>query len=363
MKILYDHQIFSLQKHGGISRYFANLNQGINKCNEATSEIGILFTNNAYVDNKGLFSRAFDKRITDNSKRFKYNKWYCRYLVDRNNFDVFHPTFYNPYFLNKLKKPFVITVHDMINERFPQFYNTDPSAAHKKELINRAAHIIAISDFTKQDLLEFFNINTDKISVIHHGYQMQGNNQPANINPVNLTSINEKFLLYVGDRYAYKNFLFFVDAVASLIIHNDIILLCAGGKKFNNKELETFEKLGIIDKIVRLEVNDRQLNQLYRKALAFVYPSLYEGFGLPVLEAFKNNCPVILSHTTALPEVAGNAAEYFDPHDKGSIASAVKNVIDNPQKRSELKALGKERLKLFNFDNCLQKTLKVYSGL
>jgi len=99
---------------------------------------------------------------------------------------------------------------------------------------------------------------------------------------------------------------------------------------------------------------------LYANAEAFVYPSLYEGFGLPVLEAFSNNCPVIMSNTSSLPEVGGDAAQYFDPMSQSSIASAIEAVISNKNLQSELRTKGKQRLNLFNFDKTLKQTINVY---
>ena len=363
MKVLFDHQIFSLQKYGGISRYFANLHYGINNTAGDTSETGMLFTDNAYIKSQSYFTTLLNQNIKNKSKRYKYNKWYCRYLVSQNKFDVLHPTFYNPYFLKYLKKPFVLTVHDMINERFPQFYTSDPAAEYKKELINRANHIIAISEYTKKDILEFYSIDENKISVIHHGYQMQAKDNSVVINTLNPDTSLENYLLYVGDRYAYKNFLFFVNSITPLIKRYAIKLVCAGGKIFNEEELNAFEKLNVTDDIIRVDADDEQLTRLYKYALAFVYPSLYEGFGLPVLEAFNNNCPVILSDAASLPEVAGKAAEYFNPCNQESIASAVEHVVNNTKRQNELKAAGTERLKLYRFDDCLKKTLQIYSGL
>jgi glycosyltransferase involved in cell wall biosynthesis len=122
-------------------------------------------------------------------------------------------------------------------------------------------------------------------------------------------------------------------------------------------------ELNISANVEQLTVNDEQLTALYQGATAFVYPSLYEGFGLPVLEAFANNCPVILSNASALPEVAGDAAEYFNPGDEQSIALSIDKVLNSIDKQNDLGEKGKERLKLFSFDKCLQKTVQVYYSL
>ena len=359
MKVLFDYQIFLEQKYGGISRYFANLHYGINSQSESASKLGLLFTDNAYIKNQQLLAGAFNGLIKKKSRRYKYNKWYCKYLLQQNNFDVFHPTYYSPYFLKSLKKPFVLTVHDMIHELLPQYFieNLD-SYKYKGQVIERADHIIAISDSTKNDIQKFYNIDDNKISVIHHGYQMQ---VAAGLS--NFFTINGEYILFVGDRFGYKNFNLFIKAAATVISKYSIKLICAGGGSFTPEEMKLITELNLIDKIQQLIVTDDQLAGLYKHALAFIYPSLYEGFGLPVLEAFYNNCPVVMSNTSALPEVGGNAVEYFNPMDEQSVAFAIEQVINSKDKQDDLREKGKERLKLFSFENCLQKTLQVYQLL
>lgn len=358
MKVLFDYQTFSMQKYGGISRYFANLHFGLNSIEGTESELGLLFSDNAYIKNDELPLGVFNNFIKKESRRYKYNKWYCKYLLKQNDLDVFHPTYYHPYFLKSLKKSFVLTVHDMIYELFPEYFATEPYKFYKENLIKRADHIIAISECTKNDIQKFYNIGDNKISVVHHGYQMQTNNIGPNFYPV-----DGAYILFVGDRFGYKNFNFFIKAAAPIILKYSIKLICAGGGIFNSEEGRLINKLGMTNNIQQLAVNDDQLMHLYRHADAFVYPSLYEGFGLPVLEAFFNNCPVIVSNTSALPEVAGNAAEYFNPADEQSIAFAIEQVLSSKDKQDVMREKGRARLKLFSFDSCLQKTLKVYQSL
>jgi glycosyltransferase involved in cell wall biosynthesis len=360
MRVLFDYQIFSTQKYGGISRYFANLHYGINALNDSSSKLGLLFTDNSYIENQQLPARAFNKFIKKESRRFKYNKWYCKYLLQQNNFDVFHPTYYNPYFLKLVKKPFVLTVHDLIHELYPQYYLTDDpnTRNYKKKVIERADHIITISECTKNDLLKFYNIDDNKISVIHHGYKI-----PVSKNLSNDINIDGKYILFVGDRPLYKNFELFIKAASPLILKYSIKVICVGGGNFKPAEMELFIKLNIVNSVQQLTATDDQLVGLYKHALAFIYPSLYEGFGLPVLEAFYNNCPVIMSNTSSLPEVGGDAAVYFDPTDEQSIAFAIEQVVSNDNKQDDLREKGRERLKLFSFETCLQKTLQVYHSL
>nr|WP_067053488.1 glycosyltransferase family 1 protein [Mucilaginibacter sp. L294] len=358
MKILFDHQAFSNQNYGGISRYFANLYQGLNDMPGTEAELGLLLTHNTYIDKKELpLGGVLNTVIRKRSRRDKYNKWYCRYLLKQNHFDVFHPTYYNPYFLKTLTKPFVVTVHDMIHESFPHYFEkVDPyTIGYKKQAITQASHIIAISAATKNDILKFYDIAEDKITVVHHGFKMQ---QSVSV-PV-IEAPKRNYLLFVGDRFGYKNFEMFIKAVSPLLLKRGLGLVCAGGGGFNASETELIKKYNIADRVSLLTVNDDELNRLYTNALAFVYPSLFEGFGLPILEAFHNNCPVIMSNTSSLPEVGGDAALYFDPTNEQSIIAAVEQLIDNITLQNELKVKGQKRLKQFSFDQCINNTIQVY---
>lgn len=354
MKILFDHQAFSNQQYGGISRYFANLNQGLQQTPGVTAKLGLLFTNNAYLANEWL---PFNKLVEKKHRRDKYNKWYCRYLLKQGKYDVFHPTYYNPYFLKYVKKPFVITVHDMIHELYPHYFATaDPlTAGYKARVIAAADHIIAISENTKRDIQRFYPIADDKITVIHHGYKMN-----QTVLPATEVFTGGKFLLYVGDRFGYKNFDIFIKAVAPLLLTHQLKLICTGGGSFSEAEERMIENEKITALTTQISAMDSEMSWLYANAEAFIYPSLYEGFGLPVLEAFYNNCPVIMSNTSSLPEVGGDAVYYFDPASEQSMRNAIEEVISNKHLQNELKLKGSERLKLFDFDVTLAKTINVY---
>ena len=354
MKIQYDHQIFSMQKYGGISRYFANLHSGITALEGYESNLGLLFSDNAYLKNERLPAQLLNSLVKKPSRRYKYNKWYSKYLLGQSNFDVFHPTFYHPYFLKSLKRPFVLTVHDMINELFPEYYATDPFTGYKAQLIAKADHIIAISESTKRDIKKFFDVDDQKISVIHLSNYVH-------VTPDSPGDSQGEYILFVGDRFGYKNFDLFLKAAAPLLLDHAVKLICAGGGAFKADEIELINKLKVADHVRQISVGDIELAQLYKNAIAFIYPSLYEGFGLPVLEALANNCPLIVSNTSSLPEVAGDAAEYFDPADKEAITSAIDKVINNKTLQQELRVKGAARVKLFSFETCLQKTLQVYN--
>ncbi|MBC7915475.1 MAG: glycosyltransferase, partial [Pyrinomonadaceae bacterium] len=224
MKVLYDHQIFSMQEYGGISRYFATLNDQLNNFSDTKSSISILHSKNHYLKepNKfwhGMLGNTF---LNKQSRNYKWNKWFSRYTIRQNKFDILHPTYYHPYFLKVLKKPFVITVHDMIHELYPEFFDkNDIFTAYKRIVIPRADHIIAVSNSTKNDLQGLFNIPDEKITVIHHGFISPIIDTSASTLPIVL---NEKYILFVGGRSAYKNFNRFILAIAPLMVNSNINL-------------------------------------------------------------------------------------------------------------------------------------------
>lgn len=367
-KILYDHQIFIYQEFGGISRYFYELMSAFEKDEDVRFDLSLAYSNNQYINNaRFVKSRPFFK-----NRNFRFKNRLLHYLNMRGerkllrgkDYDVFHPTYFNPYFLDYLgNKPFVLTIYDMVYELFPQiFSHRDKIGVYKKLLAPKATKIIAISENTKHDIIKLFGIKEDKIEVIYlanslaAGTLEKGKGVAGDLPP--------KYLLFVGNRRVYKNFDLFVESISSLLKDdNGLHLVCAGGGKFTASEIAGLEKSGIMKKVTQRSFDDNKLAQFYLNALALVFPSLYEGFGIPVLEAFSCGCPVIVSNISSLPEVAGNAAAYFDPADKMSIVSTVKKVICNDDLRQELKARGYERLKEFSWEKTATDTKKLYQGI
>lgn len=362
MKILFDHQIFSTQRYGGISRYFANVYHAIQKQEYIQASIAALYTENHYLEDfKGILSNGIgDLLLSKPKRRYKWNKQYARYMIGKNNFDVLHPTYYHPYFLKNLKKPYVITVHDMIHELMPEFFNSnDLVPFHKRLCLENAAHIIAISQTTKRDLQQIFGIEDSRITVIHHGYEA-----PTNSLDFLRSENDDKYLLFVGDRAAYKNFAKLVGGIKPLLTsRKDISLLCTGGGPFQIAEVELLKRLGLEGKVRQVNATEDELKILYANAIAFVFPSLYEGFGLPILEAYQNNCPVIASDTDCFKEIMGEACQYFDPRDAGDMLEKITCVVESEQLRTTLKVKGAQQLLNFSMEKCMEKTIQVYRNL
>jgi len=277
--------------------------------------------------------------------------------IAKGDFDILHVTDYDDYFLDCMgNKPLVITIHDMTIEKFPEFY---PGKEHyieiKKSLAVRASRIIAISECTKRDIVEIFGISADKIDVVYHGISKD---EVAVGKPVGLP---DKYILYVGVRGGYKNFQNMVEAFKRLSDKRKDLYLVLTGKPLNKSEKASLASCGLIDRIVVFsDVSDDTLYQLYANACIFVYPSLYEGFGIPILEAFSQNCPVVLSNASCFPEVAGDAGVYFDPYSVDDMAGAIESVLSDETLRKSLVEKGRERIRLFPWTKTAELTELTY---
>ena len=182
-----------------------------------------------------------------------------------------------------------------------------------------------------------------------------------------LPPLNTSWVLIVShaERSCYKNFQNFLkDFADSFKLRKNFKIICFGGEQFSKSEKETFKNLRLSQKnIIQMSGNDDLIYQLYKNARALIYPSLYEGFGLPILEAMSLNCPVICSNTSSLPEVAGDAASYFNPYNFKEIQEVIEKNIYSDDYLDKLKNPGKERVKLFSWKKCGQETLNCYSQL
>lgn len=349
MKVLYDGQIFSGQKIGGISRYFYELISRNSNC-----EVGILYTDNFYLKKNKLMIPDFrgKNRIIN-----IFNKIFSIIKLKKQKYDIFHPTYYDNYFLRYLKSPFVVTVHDMIHEIYAETYFKEDSKTTKlkKEICEKANGIIAISEKTKDDLIEYFNIDEKKIKVIYHGSRLKKVDKKL--------ELPQDYILFTGGRKGYKNFNFFMESISEILVKNKDLYLVCTGSKFTVEEVKFFEKLGIKNKVINILAKDEDMYSIYKNAKCFIFPSLYEGFGIPILEAFEAKCPIALSNTSCFPEIAGEAGEYFNPTDSISIKMAISNILNNKERREKLIEKGRERLKLFSWDKTYEETINFYKEI
>ena len=367
MKIVYDYQIFSSQKYGGISKYIYQLITQIARFQQdEVNVIAGLYVNQYLKECHnnlviGWQRPSIPKTVTI-SKFINYNLskiWLSTY----GNPDIVHETYYSLQSIAPKSSKTILTVHDMIHEKFASLFPEKQKrwVSIKAKAVERADRIICVSNQTKEDLIEILNVNPQKITVIYHGC----NSSISNSFDSNLSSKKLPYILYVGVREAYKNFDRLLQAYAKHPqLNNNFKLICVGASNFSREELERINNVGLNEnKVQYISGDDRTLAELYRQASVFVYPSLYEGFGMPLLEAMSFDCPVACSNTSSLPEVAENAAEFFDPYEVDSIAEALENILFSSEKSKKLIISGRKRLKNFSWETCARKTRSVYSSL
>lgn len=366
MRIAYDHQIFCLQSFGGISRYFASLAGESRMMGEETGVFAPLHKN-AYLDElpDGIVHGRRLERYPPKSRpmMLAINRLLSKKTVAAWRPHIVHETYYSASGIVPSGCPSVVTVYDMIHERFREhFAKRDRTSERKRAAVERAAHVICISENTKHDLIERFGVRNDKVSVVHLGFSLFSGNR----NIENGERVPQRpFLLHVGIRKGYKNFSTLLRAVASSPrLRSDFDIVAFGSGPFNPEEAALLSKLGYREGQVRhTGGNDAELATCYRSAAAFVYPSLYEGFGLPPLEAMSHRCPVVSSNTSAMPEVVGNAGEYFDPSSAEDMAEAIERVVYSPGRSLELTELGSKRIRHFTWKRCAEKTIDIYRNL
>lgn len=356
ISILYDFQIMSQQKFGGISRYFFEIISRIEKMEEYSITVPLLCGNNYYFRNYYLFKQLGNITTKRMGVNYVLNKLFSL-LSMRKKYDIIHPTFYDPYIINKVSGKLIVTIHDMIPEIMQdELAFSKEEIENKKKYIEAADRIITVSEWTKKDLLQIYPyIDAEKIDVIYHGNSMViSEEMPTLVFPQN-------YILFVGNREYYKNFMFFIENVTEILgKHQDLEILCAGGSDFSELEIKKFKELGIESRVRRFLMSDIDLQWAYRKAKCFVFPSLYEGFGIPILEAWTCKCPIVLADASCFKEIAGDAALYFEPGNGEEMKEKIKSLLIDTSLCNDICSRGLERVKQFSWSNAAEKTFQVY---
>ena len=282
-------------------------------------------------------------------------------LLDSGDYDVFHPTHFSQYYAQTIShsnKPIVLTVYDFTFEQYSEYYSPKVVAKviHETELsLNNATRIICISNYTKDELIKTYGVDPSVIDVIYLGLPSINNNIIQSWDK----SSDSPYLLYVGVRRGHKNFYTFVLSIKEFLLKNGLRLICAGSP-FTSGELAYLKALGLENIVIAIQANNQVLSHLYLEALAFIFPSVNEGFGFPVLEAFSCGCPVICSGGSCFPEIAGDAAMYFNPKDVASILDAVEHVVSDEKLRNQMRERGYKQLEKFSWKKCAEETKTVY---
>jgi len=301
--------------------------------------------------------------------RFWWNLWALPAYVRKNPVDVFHTQYIAPFWLPKNVK-LVLTIHDISFIFFPQFIKKS-DLFFLKTLIPRslrmAAKIIAVSQFTKDEIERYYQIPTEKVAVIPNGVDFELFNKNIAQNKLGEIkkkyNLPEKFLLYIGTLQPRKNIPVLIEAMKSL----NIPLIIAGNRKahnFDQKIDEAIEKFDFAGKIIFPGwIDEEDKPALYKLADCFVFPSLYEGFGIPIVEAMAAGTPVVSSSSSCLPEIGGDGALFADPKKPEEFAQKIQQILLDENLRDSLIKKGVEVTKKYTWQKNAKKTLAIYESL
>ena len=367
MRIVVDGIIYSLQKSGGISRVFSEIMPRM--CDlDRDLRIHVLLNKRSkqplprhaairyqqtYRVQPFLRPRRFWQNRGD---RFKdaLNRW----VLGDSHGSIWHSTYYTlPW---RWSGPVVVTVHDMIHERYAEaYFQTDADEKTRRiirEAVLRADRVIAISHATRNDLVEYYDIPGEKVQVIHLGFN------PVFSRPPGADPVGSPYLLYVGDRTKYKNFGGLLRAFAAWPKNGEVLLAVAGAD-WSEEERKQIEAVGLWDRIRHLRYpDDAVLRDLYSYALAFVYPSLYEGFGIPLLEAMSAGCPVLASRIPSTLEIGRDVPVYHEPGNWEDLLASF-SALGDETGLAERTVTGREIAGAFSWDITACRTAALYHDL
>lgn len=360
MKLIYDYHIFSAQKYGGISRYFFEI---ISRA-AADPSFNVSLFQGFFINRYGLekfrsqlqnyFGVARTELTVLNPIFKQANRIGFKMFFDRVKPELYHQTHYselNPTYHGKR----ALTVLDMIHELFPQYFPTgDITREQKKKAVSQAQRVFCISEATKRDLIQVLKVPEEKITVTHLANSLHHT-------PSTERTHDAPYVLIVGDRKGYKNFKVVLQAFsASNRLKKVFHLVCAGGPPLSEEEQKIISDYGLNQNVFWFPAGDQELANFYHHAAVFIYPSLYEGFGLPVLEAMHYRCPVIATNQGSVPELVGNAGLMFQPQQVDELVSHLEKVLFDQEYAEKFRDLGVEQEKRFSWDRCFQQTKAGY---
>ena len=376
------------QKRIGIdARFYGPLGKGLGRYTKEVTDgvIGLDRKNNYVVF---LSSENFQE-FNANSRRVKKvlasPRWYSLseqiimpYLIWKEKLDLIHFPHFNVPLLCPAK--LIVTIHDLILTKHPTerattlspFLYKIKNIAYKiviKSAIRRAKKIIAVSNFTKDDIIKQFKVSQEKIAVTYEGVakDLSNNNLDNKNNILNNYNIKSPYLLYVGNAYPHKNLEGLIKIFSQINkIYPNISLVLVGKDDYFYLRVKKFAQKLINNKqsiIFPGFVPDDDLALIYKQALAYVFPSLYEGFGLPPLEAMTYGCPVVSSNKSSMPEILGPAALYFNPDNPSEMKAIITRIITEDDLRRDLVNKGYNQVKKYSWNKCARETIEIYNRM
>jgi glycosyltransferase involved in cell wall biosynthesis len=273
-------------------------------------------------------------------------------------YDILHRTYYAAPVA--VRRPSACTVVDMIPELLPHYFPEGNPHHRKRDVVLASDMVLSISESTTHDLMQVYGCSASQVVTTPLGIDCQAfADAPKVRHP-----FRAPYVLFVGLRHRYKNFRRFgLAAAAVLAAHPEVSLALVGGGALLAEERELFSSAGVLDRVVQASVPDAALPSVYREAELFVFPSEYEGFGLPILESFACGCAVAASRASSFPEVGGAAIEYFDPKSTDEIAHSIERILMSRARADELRRLGSERVKAYSWQRTAELTAEAYRRL
>jgi len=355
-------------KQKGLGRYVQKLVNNLEKASPDNQYI--IFLRKENWNEYQPSNPNFKKVLAD----YPWYGWSEQFLlpfkIRQQEVDCMHfPHFNVPIFYSQ---PFIITIHDLILKKFPtrRASTLGPIRYWLKNLaynlviklaLKRAKKIIAVSEYTKEDILKYFDVESDKIKVIYEGSSYEGSSEPLEVGPQQRSDLHadtNPYLLYVGNAYPHKNLERLISAFKKISQEEKKLkLILVGELDYFYKRLQ---KISPANVIFTDFVSDQRLFNLYQNASLYIFPSLYEGFGLPPLEAMAHNLPVVSSNSSCLPEILGQAAIYFDPENTDDMINKIKKVLQDKELQKKLISRGQKTIKKYSWQKMAQKTLRVY---
>ena len=360
MQVLIHNSLFFHQRYGGVSRYSSCLTKSLIENKIDLSIIAPIYKN-IYIKNikKLKIHGLYLSRYPNLKILRKINNRLVEIYKDNLNADIIHDSYY-PESYNKSSKKKIMTVHDTIHEKFNDIYKTDYISIRKK-IIKNIDLFICVSQNTKDDFIKYYNISEDRVFVIPHGHEHL--KDVVNYNISNNKMFNKPFILYVGGRMRYKNFKILLEAYSKIEeIRNNYNIICYGGEKVSKEELNFFKNFGVEKNIIKIDGNDALLKSLYKNSKLLVSTSLYEGFGLTILEAISFECPVLANDINVYKDIYKDSIDYFDYNNLENLMHKLQEILIKNVYHANKKQVT-SILTENNWNNCAEKTINLYKQI